>query len=160
MNILPSVPSINNLGVGVGYSLIPLYVRMGRFWTREQIYQFALTETPLEYVDSDGARWQCDKKHETDLGSVPWFVRPWFPHDEFPASYAMHDGLYLYGAAWRDGIKIEIERDVADEILFQMCMIEGRQKNTNIKMLRDHCSKIYFAVRLGGGRYWKRAKQK
>ena len=120
------------------------------------IYEFNLdAKDPLTFVLDTGVMLQPDRHMaETDLGSIPVPLQPFFPKDEFLLSYLFHDSAYKHGGLYvrkpgdADYTFEAMNRDDIDGLLRMMIKAEG---GGAIKR-----SLIYNAVRLGGSRSFKK----
>ena len=106
--------------------LAPLHGKM--------MYEFTLNpHNPLTFHDPAGIYLQPDRHgFLSDQGSIPRLLQRYFPKDEFPRSYYMHDSCCLHHGAYfsHSGIPgsfdfYHLSRKQVDDLLRQMVRAEG-----------------------------------
>ena len=98
------------------------------------------------------------KDFQTDFGSIPPFARPFInPVGQLRPGYLVHDWLYNI----RGVLKEPVKRNGAVLKTFtrKQCDQELRVIAVTIDYNRLKTDLVYRAVRVGGGRYWDKAKQ-
>lgn len=102
---------------------------------------------PFVYISNSGARFTVQEDFETDLASIPRFLQ-WLPHlhpnGRCRRSAVLHDWLYAR-PQWNPQ---NLTRQQADEIFREALQAEGLSRRT--------ATVYYWAVRLFGGRAWRK----
>ena len=106
--------------------------RWGLLW-KVPIFEFTNSPfCPLTFHDTDGSDWQPDNHFETDGGSIPpplWdmpFVQlgPW----NSPRAFPLHDSIFKYGGAYRNGVFVLLTRQQGDGILRRAVLADTGSK--------------------------------
>ena len=114
---------------------------------------------PMTYKASDHLYYQPDKSFDSDLGSIPAFLQPFFPKDQFRSAYIMHDSEYTHGGVWVSSwghgpfVFQKTSQVKADDRLHDMIMALDPQSNITANL-------IWSGVRLGGWASWCKGDRK
>jgi hypothetical protein len=136
------------------YDLDPHHWQGGAFG--KQIYEFTNNRRNPLTCQFGLTLYRPDHHFFTDLGSIPLWLQTklpkYFAKDRYPLSYLFHDSAYRHKGVWifANGVWEfrSVTRKQADELLYEMLLIEGASK-LNAKL-------IYTGVRLGGWASWGR----
>lgn len=121
----------------------------------ETIWRFRINkEKPLIIQLTSGLQIMPNYEFTTNLGSIPLPLRIFFPKDEYPLEYALHDDEYN-----RHGIFVRFpgearfsfyptNRAGADTRLLRNIMAISKGPKSRAKI-------VYRAVRMGGSLPWK-----
>lgn len=147
-----SIKTVHN--VKTGCSFFPDHTEWHGIYP-EKIWRFDLNQkAPLIIELENNVRLMPNYYFTTNLGSVPILLRLFFPQDEFPIEYALHDdeynrhGVFASVAPGKPFVFVRTTREGADVRLYQNTIaISGASPK--------RARKVFLAVRMGGYFPWR-----